>query len=147
MLHTKVKLLIVDDDPLIRMSMSLVFTEIGFSVRSAEDGFSALRLIRREPPEILLSDLNMPDMSGFELFSVVRRQFPAIQTIAMSGAFSGIEVPFGVDADAFYEKGTGMGPLLQLMRTPPKTKRPEPCLMREIASLPHNGSAGNRQSL
>ena len=142
MLHTKVRLLIVDDDPLIRMSMSLVFTEIGFSVRSAEDGFSALRLIRREPPEILLSDLNMPDMSGFELFSVVRRQF-----LAMSGAFSGIEVPFGVDADAFYEKGTGMGPLLQLMRTPPKTKRPEPCLMREIASLPHNGSAGNRQSL
>jgi CheY-like chemotaxis protein len=103
--------------------MSLVFTEIGFSVRSAEDGFSALRLIRREPPEILLSDLNMPDMSGFELFSVVRRQFPAIQTIAMSGAFHGDEVPSGVAADAFYQKGSSLGSLLRILGALPNADR------------------------
>ena len=53
----------------------------------AEDGFSALAEIRKEVPDILLSDLNMPRMSGFELLSVVRRRFPSIRTIAMSGAF------------------------------------------------------------
>ena len=57
-------------------------------MRSAEDGFSALEEIRRLTPDVLLSDLNMPHMSGFELLSVVRRRFPAIYAIAMSGAFS-----------------------------------------------------------
>ena len=146
MFHAKVRLLIVDDDPLIRTSMTHLFTELGYSVRSAEDGFSALRHIRSELPEIILSDLNMPGMSGFELLTVVRRQFPAIHTIAMSGAFSGIEIPPGVEADAFYEKGSGMGALLQLLGTPPKTARPapQPCLLREVDPIQYNGSAGDR---
>lgn len=135
MTNTIKRLLIVDDEPSIRMSMTHLFTELGYSVRSAEDGFSALRQIRQQQPEILLSDLNMPGMSGFELLSAVRRQFPAIHTVAMSGAFSGIEIPPGVEADAFYEKGSGMGTLLQLLRTSPKTARRAllPCLAREIA--------------
>ncbi len=109
------KLLIVDDDPLIRISMSQVLIEIGFSVRSAEDGFSALVEIRKEIPDILLSDLNMPGISGFELLSVVHRRFPSIQVIAMSGAFSGDEVPSGVAADAFYQKGCGVRCLLRII--------------------------------
>lgn len=53
----------------------------------------------------MLSDLNMPQMSGFELLSVVRRRFPQISVIAMSGAYhSGDAVPGGVIADAFYGK-------------------------------------------
>jgi CheY-like chemotaxis protein len=109
------RLLIVDDEPSIRYSLTCVLTEIGYDVRSAEDGFSALLEIRNEVPEILLSDLNMPGMSGFELLSEVRRQFPAIQTIAMSGAFRGDEVPSGIAADGFYQKGSSMGSLLRLM--------------------------------
>src|SRR5580704_8992876 len=113
--NANVKLLIVDDEPSTRMSLSLIFTELGHSVRSAEDGFSALVKIRQEIPGILLSDLNMPGMSGFELLSVVRRRFPAIRVIAMSGAFSGDCVPLGVAADAFYEKGTNPGSLLRIV--------------------------------
>lgn len=113
----KVKLLIVDDEPSLRASLSLIFTTFGHSVRSAEDGFSALGQIRNEIPDILLSDLNMPGMSGFELLSVVRRRFPAIQVIAMSGAFSGDTVPLGIVADAFYEKGSNPGILLEFIRT------------------------------
>jgi len=135
MVCIKERLLIVDDEPSIRTSLSLVLTEVGYSVRSAEDGFSALRLIRQESPEVLLSDLNMPGMSGFELLSMVRRQFPAIQTIAMSGAFSGGEVPHGVDADAFYEKGSGMGMLLHILRIPPEMKRPS------SQTSPHRGAS------
>ena len=109
------KLLIVDDEPLIRASLSEVLAELGFSVRSAEDGFSALAEIRKEIPDILLSDLNMPDMSGFELLSVVHRRFPSIRVIAMSGAFSGDEVPSGVAADAFYQKGCGVRSFLRII--------------------------------
>jgi CheY-like chemotaxis protein len=116
-------LLIVDDVPSIRLSISHLLTEIGYSVRCAEDGFSALREIRIEVPKLLLSDLNMPGMSGFELLSIVRRRFPSIQTIAMSGSFSGNEVPSGVAADAFFQKGSSLRTLLRILETVPGTER------------------------
>ena len=78
----KAKLLIVDDDPQMRTLLSVILAESGYRVRSAEDGFSALAEIRKEIPDIILSDLNMPGMSGFELLSVVRRRFPAIRVVA-----------------------------------------------------------------
>jgi CheY-like chemotaxis protein len=73
----------------------------------------------------------MPGMSGFELLSIVRRQFPAIRVIAMSGAFSGNQIPCGVTADAFYEKGNGMAVLLKAIESLPFTnlqyfETPEP---------------------
>jgi CheY-like chemotaxis protein len=82
-----------------------------------------LREMRIEVPEVLLSDLNMPGMSGFELLSVVRRRFPAIRTIAMSGAFSGDEVPSGVASDAFYQKGSSILALLRIMEALPQLER------------------------
>jgi CheY-like chemotaxis protein len=109
------RLLIVDDEPVIRSSMSQVLTEIGFAVRSAEDGLTALVEIRNEVPDLILSDLEMPGMSGFEFLSVVRRRLPSIRVIAMSGAFSGDEVPSGVAADAFFPKGSGVRCLLKII--------------------------------
>jgi len=88
--------LIVDDEVSIRTSLSQLFSALGYCVRSAADGRSALSEIRREIPEILLSDLNMPGMSGFEFLPMVRSQLPAIHVIAMSGAFSGACVPLGL---------------------------------------------------
>jgi CheY-like chemotaxis protein len=117
------RILIVDDEESIRTSISLEFSEIGYSVRCAEDGFAALRQIRRQIPDILLSDLNMPGMSGFELLWVVRRRFPAIHAIAMSGAFSGDEVPSGVAADGFYQKSCSLDALLQIIGTMPRIER------------------------
>ena len=111
----KVNLLIADDEPSIRRAFSEIFTEFGYSVRSAEDGFTALVAIGRESPDILLSDLNMPGISGFELLRVVRDEFPAIQAIAMSGDFSGVNIPPGVCAAAFYEKGSRLDYLLQIV--------------------------------
>jgi CheY-like chemotaxis protein len=116
---TKAKLLVVDDEPSIRTSLWQIFATEGHDVRCASEGFSALVEIRREIPEMLISDLNMPGMSGFELLSVVRRRFPEIQVIAMSGAYSGSEVPSGVAADAFFQKGGGFGHLLKIMESLP----------------------------
>lgn len=84
----KAKMLIVEDEPTTRTLLTQIFTGLGHPVRAAEDGFSALEQIREDVPDILLSDLNMPRMSGFELLSVVRRRIPNIYVIATSGAFS-----------------------------------------------------------
>ena len=119
-----IKLLIVDDEPATRTLMSHIFTQLGLIVRAAEDGFAALTHIRQDPPDLILSDLNMPGMSGFELLSVVRRRFPGIQVIAMSGAFSGDNIQVGVAADAFYEKATGLAALMDIVQalTNPETQ-------------------------
>jgi len=111
----KPRLLIVDDETDIRTAMASVFETIGFRVRSAPNGLSALEQIRDEVPDVILSDLNMPGMSGFELLSVVRRRMPGIFVIAMSGAFSGEGVQPGVAADAFYEKASKLHRLLNIV--------------------------------
>jgi CheY-like chemotaxis protein len=107
--------LIVDDDPILRQLLSIVLSKSGYAVRSAHDGFSALVEIRADVPDILLSDLYMPEMSGFELLSVVRRRFPVIPVIAMSSAYLGPRVPLGIAADAFYTKATNMAALMGLV--------------------------------
>jgi hypothetical protein len=99
-------IVLVDDNPAIRYGLSEIFKRRGYTVRTASDGFSALALLRERIPGILLSDLDMPGMSGFELLSVVRHRFPAIAVIATSGAYSGVFVPPDVAADAFYAKGS-----------------------------------------
>ena len=109
------ELLIVEDEPDTRYLLTQIFTMRGFTVRSAEDGFAALALIRSTVPDILLSDLNMPGMSGFELLSVVRRLYPQIHVVATSGAYSGNSVPKGIAADGFHEKATGMPSLFEIL--------------------------------
>jgi CheY-like chemotaxis protein len=102
------EVLVVDDEPAVRNVLVALLQLSGYAVSSAINGFDALLQLKNKVPLILISDLNMPQMSGFELLSVVRRRFPQISVIAMSGAYhSGDAVPGGVIADAFYSKGQG----------------------------------------
>ena len=135
MTQTKVKILIVDDEHSVRTSMSQVLTAVGYQVRIAEDGLAALVEMRNEVPDILLADLVMHGMSGHELLSVVRRRFPSIQVVAMSGAFSGDEVPSGIAAHAFYQKGSSVGSLLKILSSLPRPKKKVPA-QRSSATSP-----------
>ena len=72
--------------------------------------------MKSELPDVLISDLDMPRMSGFELLFVVRERFPEVGVIAMSGAYSGNRVPRGLAANAFYPKdGTSNSRLPELV--------------------------------
>jgi CheY-like chemotaxis protein len=105
---SKLQIMVVDDDESIRESLALLLQSAGYETATAINGFDALLQLKRRLPAIVLSDLNMPQMSGFEFLSVVRRRFPQISVIAMSGAYhSGEAVPGGVIADAFHPKGYG----------------------------------------
>jgi len=97
------RVLVVDDDPRVLQVSQLVLEAKGYEVRTANEGFEALVELRRSMPDVIISDLKMPNMSGFELLSVVRRRFPHIPVIAISGEFNGTS-PAGLIADAFFTK-------------------------------------------
>jgi CheY-like chemotaxis protein len=110
------EILIAEDNGILLSVLSEIVTERGYSVRIASDGLAALSLIRRKAPGILLSDLMVPRMSGLELLSIVRRHYPVIKVVAMSGSYHGEAIPPGVAADAFYPKGaTSVVRLLQIV--------------------------------
>ena len=97
------RILVVDDEPSILEMSAMVLNSKGYEVRTASDGFGALLELRRSLPDILISDLSMPNMSGFELLSVVRRRFPHLPVIAISGHYD-TTAPTGMIADAFFSK-------------------------------------------
>jgi len=65
--------LIVDDNPQIRRALRAILISQGFVVTDARSGEEALDLIRRERVELVLLDVNLPGMSGFETCSEIRR--------------------------------------------------------------------------
>jgi CheY-like chemotaxis protein len=109
-------ILVVDDESSVRESQTLLLRASGYEVNTAENGLDALLQLKGSNlPDLIISDLNMPHMSGFELLSVLRRRFPQISVIASSGAYlSGDAIPGGVIADAFHAKnGSGPAALLK----------------------------------
>ena len=113
----KTRVLLVDDDDFLRTSVWELLTEAGYRVRFAEDGFAALLQIREEIPDIIISDLNTPAMSGVAFLSILRRRFPHIRVIAMSAAVSNDGVPPpGIAADHFYAKGSNLNALMKMVK-------------------------------
>lgn len=103
--HFQTRVLIVDDEPIILKTLGAVLESDGFAVRVAEDGFAGLKALREMPPDAIISDLRMPNMSGFEFLAIVRRRFPHIPVIAISGEYVTEGMPPGLLMDAFFQKG------------------------------------------
>jgi len=122
------RVLLVDDEPLARKLISRYLVAAGYVVRMAEDGLDAIGKLRTGLPDLIISDLKMPRMSGIELLDVVRKRFPQIPVIAISGMAPG-EIPADVPADAYYFKnGSGFDQLIQtisdLTKKPPLRTTP-----------------------
>jgi CheY-like chemotaxis protein len=96
--------LLVDDDPAIREVLSMELEEAGFKAQQAEDGIDGLVKLRYEIPKVIISDLQMPRMSGIEFISVVRRRFPSIPVIVLSGLIP-TELPEDIKPDRCFVKG------------------------------------------
>jgi len=108
------EILVVEDDINILQTTAAMLSREGYSVSVARDGFEALSTLRKKVPTLLVSDLDMPKMSGFELLWVVRNRFPSVCSIAMSG--SAEAVSRRVVADRWAPKGGSPTQLLQVVR-------------------------------
>src|SRR5664279_1297213 len=92
----KPQILVVDDEPSVRECLGMLLASVGYNVETAENGVNAVSQLNRTVPDLILTDLNMPQMSGMELISHVRSRYPAIAIVAMSGDYLGDAVPAGI---------------------------------------------------
>jgi CheY-like chemotaxis protein len=84
--NSAIVVLLVDDDSSIREMISRQLKREGFVTVQAEDGIDGLVKLRDQLPNVIISDLQMPRMSGFEFISVVQQRFPSIPIIVLAGA-------------------------------------------------------------
>lgn len=78
-------ILLVDDDELFGDMVKKTLVRLGYAVLRARNGNEALPLYDPVTVELVLTDLIMPDKEGMELISELRRAYPAVRIIAMSG--------------------------------------------------------------
>jgi CheY-like chemotaxis protein len=84
------RVLVIDDDAELRRLLRLVLEEHGFTVTEAGDGKAGLQLVSESQPNLVLCDVFMPRKDGLSTIREVRRTFPSVKIIAMSGgAFGG----------------------------------------------------------
>jgi two-component system, cell cycle sensor histidine kinase and response regulator CckA len=80
-----VRLLLVEDEPIVRKSLARRLRHLGLEVEAVPGGEEALAAVARHPPEVVLTDLSMPGMDGLTLIRRLKETHPALPVIVMSG--------------------------------------------------------------
>jgi len=127
--------LLVDDDPAIREILSEQLEEAGFEAEQAEDGIDGLVKLRDKLPKVIISDLQMPRMAGIEFISVVRRRFPSIPVIVLSGS-NQHELPAEAKPDRWFEKSPQQIPELLQAVYDLARKTPDRAYLPQVISIP-----------
>lgn len=105
---TKKKLLIADDEPDIRSLVRMTLTSHKFEIIEASDGIEALKMVKQEFPDLVLLDVTMPGMTGFEVCQEIRSD-PALSStvVVMLTALaqeSDLKVGEEAGADGYFTK-------------------------------------------
>jgi CheY-like chemotaxis protein len=98
------RVLLVDDALSIRKVLSNILVGAGYVVRTAVDGLDGIGKLRQGAPDLIISDLMMPRMTGFEFLTVVRQRLPQIPVIAMSCDHGSLRIAEGALADLCFPK-------------------------------------------
>ena len=85
MAGNKIDILVVDDEEMMRELLVDVLAMDGYTVETAEDGKAALERLKISTPKLVISDIKMPRMNGFELLKAVKESFPKTRIIMMTG--------------------------------------------------------------
>lgn len=80
-----ISILVVDDDDAVRRLLRIMLESAGYEVREASNGKLAMREFEREPADLLITDIFMPEQEGMETIGALRRQHPSLGIIAISG--------------------------------------------------------------
>ena len=114
------KILIVDDEPNILVSLEYLMKREGYEVHLARDGQEALDVVRRERPRLVLLDVMMPRKTGFEVCQELRADEAVRDTLVLmltaKGRDADVAKGLGVGADAYMTKPFSTQELVQKVR-------------------------------
>ena len=95
-------ILVIDDDPEVRSSVGMFLQARGHMVYEASDGLVGVKVLRREAVDIVITDVKMPGMDGFEVLREVKRLSPDTEVIVIT-AFSEVEHAFRAMRDGAFD--------------------------------------------
>lgn len=114
-------ILVIDDEEGVRRAIGKILAREGHEVLEAPDGKVALGLVNDQPPDLVICDLFMPEMDGVEVLRELRRDYPDLKVVAISGgAYEGkvqlLDVAKGLGAAAVLKKPFEIAQLLGVVR-------------------------------
>jgi YesN/AraC family two-component response regulator len=87
------RILIIDDEPQIRSMLTLMLEREGYEILEAPDGVAGIKIYRQSPADLIITDLIMPNKDGIGMIIDLKKEFPDVKIIAMSGG--GLNKPDG----------------------------------------------------
>src|SRR5262245_54956562 len=88
--NSEIKILVVDDEAAARSALAELLRDEGYVVHTAGDGFKALGQLDEWSPDVVVTDVQMPGMSGIELMEKIRERVPGVGVVVMT-AFGSVE--------------------------------------------------------
>jgi response regulator RpfG family c-di-GMP phosphodiesterase len=83
--HKQIKILVIDDELVVLDVVCEALENAGFGVFSATGGKMGIEIFRKENPALVLTDINMPEMTGFDILKIIKHESPVTQVLVFSG--------------------------------------------------------------
>jgi len=126
------RILVIDDDPDIRETVRRVLSSRGYTVETVQEGAAGIAAISERPPDLVITDIFMPGQDGIETIIELRKRFPRLKVLAMSGGSGGGLINLLHDAELLGADSTIPKPFVpgeliaavsELLGAPPKPSR------------------------
>jgi CheY-like chemotaxis protein len=95
------KILVIDDDPSVQKLFSMFLGKKGYQVHVAENGKIGMDLMERDRPDLIITDILMPEMDGLEILLKIRKNHDDMPVIAISGGTRALPINFLKQASLF----------------------------------------------
>jgi CheY-like chemotaxis protein len=95
------KILVIDDDATIQLVFSQFLTSLGHEIMQAENGKEGMSIIQETRPDLVITDIMMPEMDGLEILMQLRSTHDSVPVIAISGGMRALPVNFLQQAKLF----------------------------------------------
>lgn len=92
MAERRPKILVVEDEAVVLHTLDLILKQNGYEVRGARDGHEAFAIAPAFEPDVLLCDINLPDVDGISIALRIKREIPHVRVVLLSGEITSAEL-------------------------------------------------------
>ena len=139
--RTRPVVLIVDDERIIADTLSIILSRSGYTTMTAYDGLAGLEIARNSTPDLIISDVVMPGMTGVELAITLTHAIPTCKILLFSGQAATVDL-----LEKAREAGHAFTTLTKPVHPTDMLKRVRDCLSTQSAKAKHSSSSPTEDS-